>query len=252
MNKKGLTISVVTVCYNAALTIENTIKSIICQDYANIEYIIIDGASTDGTLDIIKKYSTERTKKEFGHNISIWITESDSGIYDAMNKALQIASGDYLIFMGADDVFIDNYVISKVSDWLNKQKGSVVYGSVKIKSSGHIDFNPFKASKFVLGNICHQCIFYPREVYTKYQYDKKYKIYADYAYNLIVRRNYTFTHIPILISIFNDNGISGRCDDLNFNNDKKDLLISSIGWKSYIIGSVFRLLRQLKNRLLIK
>ena len=98
-------ITEVTVCFNAAKTLEKTIQSVSSQMYDNIEFIIIDGASTDGTLAIIKKYDTK---------ITLWVSEPDNGIYDAMNKGLKLATGDFLIFMGADDVFVTNEVIEKV------------------------------------------------------------------------------------------------------------------------------------------
>ena len=87
-------ITIITVAYNAVKDIENTILSVLNQTYPNIEYIIIDGGSTDGTLDIIKKYEDK---------ISYWVSEPDKGIYDAMNKGIVKANGDYLFFLGADD-----------------------------------------------------------------------------------------------------------------------------------------------------
>lgn len=240
MDRDKLLISVITVCYNASLTIEKTIQSIVNQDYNAIEYIIIDGASSDKTIDIIKKYSTVAENDKSNYPTFNWISEPDSGIYDAMNKGIRMATGDYLIFMGADDIFANNHVLSEVSTWLKRWHGDVVYGSVQMKTSGRIDNKPFNPAKFAVGNICHQCIFYPRELYIKLQYDTNYPIYADYVYNLKARTLFEFHHIPTTIAIFNDQGISGRCVDHNFNRHKRELLISSIGWKNYIIGSIYK------------
>ena len=91
-------VTVVTVTYNAQDYLEKTIQSIISQSYSDIEYIIIDGGSTDGTLDIIKKYEK---------NITYWVSESDNGIYDAMNKGIKKASGEWINFMNAGDGFVD-------------------------------------------------------------------------------------------------------------------------------------------------
>ena len=105
MKKQYPLISVITVSYNAVSTIEDTILSVINQTYTNIEYIIIDGGSADGTVGIIEKYVDR---------ISYWVSEPDKGIYDAMNKGLKVANGDWAIFMGSDDVFFNNKVIMLV------------------------------------------------------------------------------------------------------------------------------------------
>ena len=100
-----LKITIITVSYNAAATIEQTISSVVHQDYPNIEYIIIDGGSTDGTIDIIKRYESYGIR---------WISEPDHGIYDAMNKGIRYATGDYLYFLGADDWLCNNEVILSI------------------------------------------------------------------------------------------------------------------------------------------
>jgi glycosyltransferase involved in cell wall biosynthesis len=93
-------ISVIPVVYNAVATLEETILSVINQDFDNFEFIIIDGRSTDGTIEIIKKYQDK---------ITLWISEPDKGIYDAMNKGIQNAKGEYVYFLGAEDVLIDEW-----------------------------------------------------------------------------------------------------------------------------------------------
>ncbi len=93
-------VSIITVVYNAVATIEQTILSVVKQDYSNIEYIIVDGGSTDGTLDIVKKYEKK---------IALWLSEPDHGIYDAMNKGLTHATGDYIYYLGADDCLLDRF-----------------------------------------------------------------------------------------------------------------------------------------------
>lgn len=124
-------ISIVTVCYNAADQIEKTIQSVVGQTYPNIEYLVIDGGSTDGTTDIIRKYADK---------ISYWKSEPDDGIYDAMNKGICAATGDYINFMNAGDYFSSDSVISEVVKQINPTK-DIIYGdSTMIDYKGRLKF----------------------------------------------------------------------------------------------------------------
>jgi glycosyltransferase involved in cell wall biosynthesis len=105
MKMKEPKITIITVSRNSEQFLPETIESIINQSYANIEYIIIDGASTDSTIDIIKHYS---------ENIDIWISEPDTGMYDAMNKGLERATGDYILVLNSDDLLMDNDTIKNI------------------------------------------------------------------------------------------------------------------------------------------
>ena len=104
-------ISVVTAAYNAAKTIEQTISSVVNQDYPYIEYVIVDGSSTDGTVSIIEKYASS-------YNIK-WVSEPDRGLYDALNKGVQMATGDYIEIIGADDALVSADIISRVVHEMN-------------------------------------------------------------------------------------------------------------------------------------
>ena len=130
-------ISIITVSYNAVKTIEDTIVSVLGQTYSNIEYIIIDGGSTDGTLDIIKKYEDK---------ITYWVSEPDKGIYDAMNKGILKATGDYLFFLGADDKITCNF-----NDIIHlfKDKNTVYYGDVLFGEEGKKYDGEFNTNKSV-------------------------------------------------------------------------------------------------------
>ena len=114
-------ISVVTVCYNAADTIEKTMLSVLNQTYHDIEYIIIDGGSTDGTVEIIRKYADR---------IAYWVSEPDKGIYDAMNKGIKVATGEYIYFLGADDLLCEN-VFFYIAPLLTRTH-TIYYGNVFI------------------------------------------------------------------------------------------------------------------------
>lgn len=202
-------ISVITVTFNAALTVEETICSVIKQTYSKIEFIIIDGGSTDGTVNIIKKYQ---------NYIAYWISEPDNGIYDAMNKGLKKAQGDWAIFMGSDDIFCNSDVLSKASEkFVNKD--NIYYGNVILKSSGVIYplriKNPYQ---LCLKNFSHQAIFYPISLYKLYSYKIEYKLWADYVYNIELYGRYRsrFKYLGIIISIFNDNGRGSINKDVLF------------------------------------
>lgn len=121
MDDKSISFSIITVSYNAEETIETTIKSVINQTFDDFEYIIIDGGSTDTTVNIIKKYDEK---------IDYWVSEKDNGIYNAMNKGANEASGDYLFFLNADDYFYSKFVLKEVSEGIEDCKPDLVAGKV--------------------------------------------------------------------------------------------------------------------------
>lgn len=112
-------VTVITVCYNAVSLIEKTICSVLAQQYEHIEYIVVDGGSTDGTIEIIRKYEA---------HISHWITEQDEGIYDAMNKGVTMATGEWCIFLNAGDTFAADDVLNRV--FQVPREADVIYGDV--------------------------------------------------------------------------------------------------------------------------
>lgn len=218
VNKNKLPlITVVTVVFNAANTIEDAIVSVTTQSYSNCEYIVIDGGSTDGTLDVIRRY---------GHAIDYYVSEPDEGIYHAMNKALKLASGEWLVFLGADDVMTD--CLMRVAGQL-KCPDSIYYGNVKLLSSENLYDGPFNRYKLMQQNICHQSIFYPSSVYKFKNYDEKCGFLADYKYNMELWGGGTpFVFISETVAIFNDNGISSLANE-DFQEIKMSLILSELG-----------------------
>jgi glycosyltransferase involved in cell wall biosynthesis len=168
--KKFPLITVITVVLNGVENIEKTILSVICQTYPSIEYIIIDGGSTDNTLNIVKKYS---------HRIDYLISEKDDGIYDAMNKGIRLASGDWINFMNAgDSLFFDLHLINK----FNSKNIPFVYGNAIVVdqwgSPQHISGKAVRQFDLITSMpVCHQAIFYSK--YFIIPYDLRYKIIAD-------------------------------------------------------------------------
>lgn len=196
-------LSVITVVYNNVHYIEKTILNVleIKERYKDVEYIIVDGGSTDGTLEIINKYNDK---------ISFWISESDKGIYDAMNKGIKLATGEWVNFMNAGDVFA--YDISKILDAIIiDNKYDVVYGDVLIKKEGTLSLDKAREINqlnYSL-NFCHQSSFVRRKLLIKHPFSLKYKISSDYNLflNLFISGS-AFHYIEDPVSIFEYGGIS--------------------------------------------
>ncbi|NDV81534.1 glycosyltransferase family 2 protein [Bacteroides sp. 51] len=183
-------ISVVTVSYNAIDTIENTIFSVLDQIYSNIEYIIIDGKSTDGTQRIIDKYA---------ESLSYWISEPDLGIFDAMNKGLSVARGEWIIFMNSGDLFYNNRVLLDV--FTNNYNGiDLIYGDVELFSSDRDFIYKQKCNKYNinLNSICHQAVFIRRSKHIAF--DLRYTLTSDHdiIFGLIKQGNYR--HVDVVVA----------------------------------------------------
>lgn len=149
-------ISIVTVSYNAAATIEQTILSVINQTYRNIEYIIIDGGSTDGTVEIIKKYANK---------LAYWVSEPDKGIYDAMNKGIQKAKGEWINFMNAGDILYNSDVLAQVLGTEIPLKTSFIYSNATFIDKNRIYEVEANHEK---GYLLHQCCIYRTSLHQKY------------------------------------------------------------------------------------
>jgi len=180
-------ISVITATYNAAAFLENSIKSVINQSYKNIELIIIDGGSTDQTIEIIKKYQDR---------IKYWISEKDRGVYDAWNKGLARSNGDWICFLGADDVFIDEGTIANAVPFLNSagtQNIRYVYGKVKLLSIAGDKLittwgEPWSEAKkniFKYMTITHCGAFHHKDLFKEHgNFDTNFRITGDYELTL--------------------------------------------------------------------
>ncbi len=183
-------VSIITIVYNGKATIKDTICSILSQTYNNIEYIIIDGGSNDGTLEIVKNY---------GDRINALISEPDQGIYDAMNKGIALATGDVVGILNSDDYYIDEFAIEKiVKAFEEKEVNSVFADLVYIgrndsdKIVRKYDSSQFSSDKFAYGWApAHPTFFVKRNVYRKYgMFRTDLKIAADF--DLLVRFLYTY------------------------------------------------------------
>lgn len=204
---KPLKISIITVTYQAAAILEKTIQSVIFQkknDLLELEYWIIDGGSTDGTLDMIQKYQSHLTG---------WISEKDKGIYHAMNKGISNASGDWIGFMNAGDRFEDLEVLYNLFTQV-RPDAEVIYGNY------HIEYQSFAKPKSVPADLSnfwqgmllnHQSVFIKTELAKKYPFDLTYRLAGDYAqlYNLYMKGR-IFQYVDIFVARFADGGESAK------------------------------------------
>lgn len=198
-------ISVITVCYNSEKTIQRTLKSVLEQSYLNYEYIIIDGKSTDMTLDIINKF-----KPIFGNKIQI-ISEKDKGIYDAMNKGIELASGEIIGILNSDDYYEPN-ALRDIAEAYDGYDYEIIYGMVRQVLNGQEIMVYLKNHNFLENAmITHPSCFITKKIYDKFgNYSLRYKYSADYEFMLRIYRNKNvyFHNIYKIITNFSVGGAS--------------------------------------------
>lgn len=203
-----IAVSIITVCYNSEKTIERTIRSVLNQTYSNFEYIIVDGKSTDGTMDIVNMY-----KSDFGEKLVV-VSEKDNGIYDAMNKGIRLSKGRIVGIINSDDYYELNAVELIVNSYLNNKSNplSVYYGGTaivdeegvrRIVYSNHEDLEE--------GMITHPSCFVTKETYEVMGlFDIEYSCVADYDFMLRLKRSGRVLFIPIKEHIANFT-LGGTC-----------------------------------------
>lgn len=204
MNKHKIeqpTFSVVTVVYNGESILEETITSCINQDYSQKEYIVVNGASTDHTTDIIQKHRD---------HITCIIDEPDHGIYDAMNKAISIATGKWIIFMNAGDFFYSTNVLTLIADMIEKfPETDVMYGNTLYHyQNRYLLAKPLPLQRICREMIaCHQSIFIRTELVKQHPFDTKLQLAADYKMLfMFYSMGFKFKYIDQLIAVFNQDG----------------------------------------------
>lgn len=205
---KEMKVSIITVCYNSERTIRQTIESVINQDCEDIEYIVIDGGSTDGTVDIIEEYSDR---------IVYWCSEKDNGIYDAMNKGIGKSTGDIIAFMNSDDFYYDSNVLKKVVLCFENYNADIVYGDfLRIYEEAEKDCRYFSVADKSIDSLyfsfpfCHQAMFMKKKLFdTLGGYNTEYKLAADQEWILkAYLNNAKFQYIAICICYFRQGGAS--------------------------------------------
>ncbi len=196
-------ISIITVVYNGAATLEATIQSILQQSYENIEHLIIDGGSTDGTVNIIQR---------FQHRIARWVSEKDNGIYDAMNKGAMSAHGEWILFMNSGDTFCGPAVLQAIFSRELPPHVDVIYGNTVRKNSRNILHPPAKIDRkyFYFETLCHQSIFARRELFERIgKFSSRYRIIADREWLFrVTMAGGRFAHADVEVCVWDAEGFS--------------------------------------------
>lgn len=225
-------ITIIIVAKNAKTTIASALKSIEAQTYSAVECIVIDGASTDGTREILQNESS----------IDILISEPDRGIYDAMNKGINYAHGEWILFLGADDQLADRSVLSRIFSM--SYDSQFIYGNVRFGQSAYFYDGAFSKSKLMWKNICHQAIFYRRELFLRIGlFDERYPLWADWEFNLRAFADPATKpqYINEVISLYGARGLSyAQCDHI-FLADRLRLIMDLFGpWYTLLYRLLFR------------
>lgn len=195
-------VSIITVSFNSAKTIADTIESVLSQDFPRIEYIIVDGGSKDDTVSIIKQYQDR---------ISHWISEKDQGMYDAMNKGIAMATGDVIGILNSDDVYMNTHIVSELIELMQSQRAQVVFADLILVDQDnpqnvlrYYDSGHFHPNKFKYGWMpAHPTVFVKRELYEAVgNFSTSYQIAADYEMLIrilaIQRARYAYLPKPVV------------------------------------------------------
>jgi glycosyltransferase involved in cell wall biosynthesis len=212
-------VTVITATYNAAETIERTIASVVQQIYKNIEFILVDGLSQDRTPEIIKAAARNDRRIRY-------ISEKDYGPYDAMNKGISMSKGDWVYFLGADDVLVHDHILQELYDEGLFSQEKVFYGNVIIEGETswakdqEVYAGEFDLATFLKRNICHQSIFYPSRIIRQAGFfNQDYVVCADWDYNMRCYALEPFLFVDKVIARFHAGGISSSGNDPAFSQE---------------------------------
>lgn len=234
-----LSVSIITVCFNSEATIEDTIRSVISQDYKKIEYIIIDGKSSDDTMKIVNEYRDI---------INIVISEIDAGIYDAINKGIAVSSGDYIVLLNSNDVFYSNSTISNIVDFHQRLNCPVSIADVIFKDTDG-QLVRFYSAKFWkpfhlrFGFMPpHQAIVIRKDIFYLYgSYSLNYKIAADYEYlvRLMLRNRIAYKYSPEIRTVMSMGGVSSHGVSSYIKISREIIVILGYCGNIFLIGVVY-------------
>ena len=241
-------VSIIVPTFNSSATLQLCLRSILNQKYKSFEILIVDNLSTDYTIDIAQSLCDDRIKI---------YSQKDDGIYDAMNKGIKHAKGEWLYFLGSDDSLFDNHVLANIYKTTKKfRKSKFIFGDVYTSNNYFQNYNNFNYEKLLDMCICHQAIFYHRSLFKDYRYDLKYKLAADWDFNLkVFRRENNPYYINLPIARYNLNGASANWSNQEeyikyFISNKKEVILRYRD-KIYLIYyflyiSFYRFIRSIK------
>lgn len=239
--------SVITVCYNAEATLEDTIQSVISQTYHHVEYIIVDGASKDRTMDIVNRYR---------ERISVVISEPDKGLYDAMNKGIRLATGDYLCFLNAGDSFHEDDTLQQMVHSIHgTQLPDVLYGETelvdheghflrmrRLQAPEHLTWKSFRQGMLV----CHQAFFARRDLVMPY--DLRYRFSADFDWCIKIMKQSKVLHNTHLTLIdYLSEGMTTRNHKASLK-ERFRIMVRHYGWASTVAFHLWFVLRLLLKK----
>lgn len=242
-------ISVITCTYNAARELQRTVDSVLAQSYAKVEHLIIDGLSKDATLDIARRYKNESDEADQGHEV-VLLSEPDNGLYDAMNKALRMATGDYLVYLNAGDAFPSENTLEMVAGSVgeNETLPAVLYGDTDIVDEEgrflrhrrlappkHLTWRSFRQGMLV----CHQAFYARTDIARQNPYDLTYRFSADVDWCIRVMKeaegqNLALRYVSEVVCHYLDGGMTVKNHRASLK-ERFHVMCRHYGWLSTII-----------------
>jgi len=238
-------VSIITVVRNDAAGLARTMDSVAAQDYGQIEYVVIDGGSTDGTLQVLKERRAE---------VSRWISEPDGGIYDAMNKGARLALGEYVCFMNAGDCFASPNTVTRVFD--PRPKSEFVWGDCLVENASGEEYDPASVVIPRLHRqmtVCHQSMFTKRSSLLGRPYDTSFRIAADYDFlceRILAGASWEYRALPV--SRINDKGASAQIFRTSIREKKQIALSRFPGKRPSILFHYFILSFYMNAKMLVR
>jgi putative colanic acid biosynthesis glycosyltransferase len=199
-------ISVIIPCYNARNTLQRAVRSVYMQTYTNMELIIVDGKSSDGSVDLIRSFERKP---------NVFISEKDSGVYDAINKGIDASSGQWILILGADDALLNKDVLSELMN-LKAESTDLIFGYVENESPGNSFIPLLHKSEFGKGltwkNTLHQqSVLYKKSLFDSFRFNTSYKILADYDFHLyLLTQNVSGQFVSTIVAKCGSEGLSKR------------------------------------------